>query len=245
MNAHPTLNNAPIAEALIDIRVKLPATLKVEIIDTIYDAIKDKYPDKQEQKISELKLDLRSEDTVNSSGAIVNGYRYISSDKKQIVQTRLDGFTLSRLHPYVKWDEMRDEAFRLWELYKDITSPDSIIRVAVRYINILNIQLPIKDFGDYLSAPPIVPDGLPQGISSFLNRIVISEPSIGASAIITQALEQIALDAAPIILDIDAFKLKPNGMEEKDAWEAIDQLRHFKNRIFFNSITDRLKEEYK
>ncbi|MBC8414593.1 TIGR04255 family protein, partial [bacterium] len=217
MNAHPTLNNAPIAEALIDIRVKLPATLKVEIIDTIYDAIKDKYPDKQEQKISELKLDLRSEDTVNSSGAIVNGYRYISSDKKQIVQTRLDGFTLSRLHPYVKWDEMRDEAFRLWELYKDITSPDSIIRVAVRYINILNIQLPIKDFGDYLSAPPIVPDGLPQGISSFLNRIVISEPSIGASAIITQALEQIALDAAPIILDIDAFKLKPNGMEEKDA----------------------------
>lgn len=245
MTDYPTLKNAPITEALIDIRVKLPSEFEAEKLDAIYDSIKDKYPIKQEQKISEVKLEPKAEELVKSSGAIINGYRYISSDKKQILQTRLDGFTFSRLYPYIKWSDLRDEAFRLWELYKNIASPESITRVAVRYINNLNIPLPIRDFGDYLSAPPIVPDELPQGVSSFLTRVVIPEPSIGANAIITQALEQIVSDTAPIILDIDVFKLQPNGIEDKDAWETLGKLRNLKNKIFFNSITDSLKETYK
>ena len=156
----------------------------------------------------------------------------------------MDGFTFSRLHPYIKWEELRNEAHRLWLLYKDITCPDSITRVALRYINNLNIPLPIRDFDAYLTAPPIVPEGLPQGVSSFLTRVVIHEPSIGANAIITQALEQVVGEVAPVILDIDVFKLRPEGIEEKDAWDTLEKLRHFKNKIFFKSITNKLKEMF-
>ncbi len=105
--------------------------------------------------------------------------------------------------------------------------------------------MPIRDFGDYLTAPPLVPEGLPQGVSSFLTRVVIHEPSVGANAIIIQALEQVSTDVAPVILDIDVFKLQPEGVEEKEAWDIIEKLRHFKNQIFFQSITDKLKEMYK
>ncbi|MFQ5787653.1 MAG: TIGR04255 family protein [Thermodesulfobacteriota bacterium] len=177
-------------------------------------------------------------------GAKIYGYRYITSDKKQIVQARLDGFTFSRLKPYIKWNDLRDEAHKLWRLYQEATSPESITRVALRYINNLNIPLPIRDFGDYLTAPPTIPEGLPQGVGSFLTRVVMLEPSIGANAIITQALEQIAPGRAPIILDIDVFKLQEKGIEEKEAWDTIEKLRHFKNKIFFKSITNRLKEMY-
>lgn len=245
MTEYPILKNAPITEALIDIRVKLPSKFEAEKIRSIYDSIKTLYPEEQEQKVSEVKLEPKAGGLVKSSGAKIHGYRYISSDKKQILQTRLDGFTFSRLHPYIKWEDLRDEAFKLWELYKDITSPESITRVAVRYINNLNIPMPIRDFEDYLTAPPIVPSELPQRISSFLTRFVIPDPSIGANAIITQALEQLDTDTAPIILDIDVFKFQPKGIEEKDAWETIEKLRHFKNKVFFNSITDSLKETYK
>lgn len=245
LTEYPTLKNAPATEALIDIRVKLPSDVQVEKIDSIYESIKVQYPERQEQRISEVKFEPKEEEIVKSSGAKINGYRYISSDKKQIVQTRLDGFTFSRLHPYITWDSLRDEAFRLWTIYRDITSPESIIRVALRYINNLNISLPIRDFEDYLTAPPTVPNVLPQGVSSFLMRVVIHEPSLGANAIITQALEPIVTDKAPIILDIDVFRQQPSGIGEKDAWELIEKLRHFKNKIFFNSITDKLKEMYK
>jgi uncharacterized protein (TIGR04255 family) len=239
------LKKAPITEALIDIRVKLSSDFDIKNLSSIYDSIKNQYPEKQEQLQSKVKFEPKAEEIVKSSRPEINGYRYFSSDKKQIVQARLDGFTFSRLHPYVKWEELRDEAYRLWQLYKDTTSPESITRVAVRYINNLNIPMPIKDFDDYLTAPPTVPEGLPQGVSSFLTRTVIHEPSFGANAIITQALEQVDTDVAPVILDIDVFKLESKGIVEKDAWEIMEKLRHFKNKIFFSSITDDLKEMYK
>jgi len=242
---YPILKKAPITEALIDIRVKLPSDFDVKDIHSMYEPIKEEYPETQEQRISEVKFELKTKGFVKPLSDKINGYRYISSDKKQIVQAKMDGFTFSRLHPYIKWEELRNEAYRLWQLYKGITSPESITRVAVRYINNLNIPMPIKDFSDYLTAPPTVPEGLPQEVSSFLSRIVMHEPTIGASAIITQALEQIVTDKVPIILDIDVFKLQPEGIAEKDAWEIMGKLRHFKNKVFFSSITDNLKEMYK
>ena len=246
MEEYQILKKAPITEALIDIRVKLPSELDVKKIDSIHESIKEQYPEKQEQKVPEVKVELKPGEELIKQLTKINGYRYISSDKKQIVQARLDGFTFSRLHPYTKWEELRNEAHRLWLLYKGITSPDSIVRVALRYINNLNIPLPIRDFGDYLTAPPIVPEELPQGVSSFLTRVIIYEPSIGANAIITQALESIVSETAPVpvILDIDVFKLRPEGIEEREVWDIIEKLRHFKNRIFFKSITNKLKENY-
>lgn len=243
----PVLKNAPITEALIDIRVKLPTTIDVKTLDLFFEKIKNQYPKRQEHRISELSLELKPDtDPVKASKSRVNGYRYISADQKQIVQARLDGFTMSRLYPYTEWKDLRDEAKRLWQFYKDIVKPDAITRVALRYINNLNIPLPVYDFAEYLAAPPIVPEGLPQGISSFLTRVILPEPAIGANAIITQALEAVqpVQTHLPVILDIDVFRLSSGGIDENDAWNTIEQLRHFKNKIFDKSITPKLKETY-
>ncbi len=245
LEEYPVLKNAPIKEAVIDFRVRLSSGFDVKQFGSLYEQLKDEYPETQVQRKSEIKVELRKERIVKPVSNQISGYRYVSSDKKKIVQAKMDGLTFSRLHPYIKWVEFHEEAQRLWQLYKDITSPESITRVALRYINNLNIPMPIIDFGDYLEAPPKVPEKLPQGVSSFLTRIVIHEPYIGANAIVTQALEKIVTDVAPVILDIDAFKLQPEGIEEDDAWEIIEKLRHFKNKIFFSSITESLKELYK
>lgn len=247
MEKCPTLRNAPITEALIDIRVKLPSSIEVEKLNSIYELIKEQYTVKQEQKVSEFKFEPKAEAIVKSSDAKMHGYRYITSDKKQIVQTRLDGFTFSRLHPYITWEQLRDEAYRLWKMYVEITSPELIYRVAIRYINNLNIPMPIGDFGEYLTAPPIVPEKLPQGISSFFSRIVLPKPSINSFAIITQALETI-IDTGkslPVILDIDAIHHNPDGLPEEEAWDILEELRNFKNEIFFNSMPlNKIKELY-
>lgn len=154
MTEYQILRKAPITEALIDIRVKLTPDLDVRKIDSIYESIKNEYPLKQEQKISQVHVEQKPGEDIVKSLIKISGYRYISSDEKRIVQVRLDGFTFSRLHPYTTWEDLRSEAYRLWLLYKEITSPELIIRVALRYINNLNIPMPIKDFSDFLTAPP-------------------------------------------------------------------------------------------
>ena len=243
MVKYSILPKAPITEALIDIRVKVREDLKIAQFDSIYNSVSQEYPDKKTRYKWEGRLEFKKgEAPLSATTEIIDGYRFTSSDQKQIFQARLDGFTFNRLKPYETWERFRDEARRLWGKYREVTSPE-IIRVALRYINKMEFPLPIKDFGDYLTAPPTVPASLPQGVSRFLTRIALHEPEIGATGIITQASEQIINpNILTIILDIDVFKLKSEGIKEEDTWQILEKLRHFKNKIFFESITEKAKE---
>jgi uncharacterized protein (TIGR04255 family) len=245
MAEYSLLPNAPITEALIDIRIKAKEDFDVAHFLTLHDAISGQYPEKKTRHKWEGRFEFKKGETPISAGTEkIDGYIFTSADGKQIFQARIDGFTFNKLKPYDKWETFRDEALRLWELYKDLISPE-IIRVALRFINKIDILLfsqTALDFDDYLTAGPIVPKELPQGISSFLTRVVIHDPEIDAAAIITQAFEQIVdPKLIPIILDIDVFRQK-EVISEEEAWQTLEKLRHFKNRIFFASITEKTKE---
>lgn len=239
------LPRAPITEAVIDIQVKLPHEVDVAKLKTMHASVFKEYPQAKERiRIgSEVEFKLAEKSVKTTPINVLYGYQYISSDNKQVIQARLDGFTFSRLKPYETWENLRKEAYRLWEIYASLFSPERITRVALRYINCLEIPLPSIKLKDYLVAPPEVPEKLPQGLSSFLTRVVIPIPSLGATAIIIQALEGIrGTDVIPIILDIDVFKEAPFNANGKDAWGTIDKLRDLKNDIFFQSITEETTE---
>ena len=245
MAEYSLLRNAPITEALIDIRIKIRNDFDVERLQTIHTSIADKYPQKKPRRKWEGRFEFKmGEAPISDSTETVDGYIFTSADANQLFQARLAGFTFNKLKPYDKWETFRDEALKLWQLYKDVISPE-ISRVALRFINKIDIPLSpqtVLDFDDYLTAGPVVPKGLPQGIGSFLTRIVTHDPNIDATAIITQAFEQIIYPKfVPIILDIDVFKQR-EMMSEEETWQTLEKLRHFKNNIFFESITEKAKE---
>lgn len=248
MAEYTFLSNAPITEALIDIRVKIKEDFDVERFQTLHKAISGQYPDKKARHRWEGRFEFKKGgETVSSGSEMIDGYIFTSADQHQVFQTRIDGFTFNRLKPYDKWDTFRDEAKRLWKLYSNLVSPE-ISRVALRFINKFDIPLSpqsVLNFSEYLTAAPIVPEGLPQGVNSFLTRVVIQDPEMDAAAIILQAFEQI-IDPRflPVILDIDVFK-KKESISEQEAWQSLERLRHFKNDIFFRSITEKTKELFK
>jgi uncharacterized protein (TIGR04255 family) len=248
MTGYPLLRNAPITEALIDVRIKIKEGFDIVRIEALHDAISSQYPDKKARHRLEGRFEFKKGEIPVSVGTeTVDGYIFTSGDNREVFQARIDGFTFNRLKPYDKWEAFRDEAGKLWRLFRELMSPE-IVRVGLRYINKFDIPLfpdPLRDFSEYLTAAPIVPENLPQGVSSFLTRVVIHNPKIDAAAIITQAFEQI-IDPKfiPIILDIDTFKQK-DRIDEEEAWQDLEELRQFKNEIFFSSITERTKELFK
>src|SRR5205807_10632047 len=90
------------------------------------------------------------------------GFIYSSSDQKQVYQVRLDGFSFSRLAPYVSWEPFCREARRLWQLYRERLKPAAVTRLAVRYVNRLDIPGERIEIKDYLRTMPEIADGLPQ-----------------------------------------------------------------------------------
>ena len=157
---------------------------------------------------------------------------------------RLDGFTFSRLQPYQDWGTLRAEAKKLWDIYVVATKP-SIFRVAVRYTNVLKIPHPIGDLKDYLKSPPVIPAGISANLTSFLNRLIVTESSVGATAVITSALQSPPSPTeASVILDIDVFKQAQFDFDYAKAWVEIDGFQEIKNNVFFNSITKKTEEIY-
>jgi uncharacterized protein (TIGR04255 family) len=239
--------NAPITEALIDIRVKLPPQTDLAKLAVFHDAIKQRYPAKQERVSWRGHIEVKASPVAQVSQSAAggpDGYLFTSVDGRQVVQARLDGFTFSRLKPYDKWESLRDEARELWQHYIRIASPETVTRIALRYINRIEIPLPIRDFKEYiLTTPEIAPD-LPQGLGSFFMRLVIPDAQTQAVAVVTETVEPIeeSSNRLPLIFDIDVFRMAAFDVTGKALWETLDQLHDLKNDIFFKSITPKAKE---
>jgi len=232
------LKNAPITEALIDIQVRFQTPPSGEVLKSVSDAVSDEFPNIEERQRATFSVGSETEPSIQqkSHGLIVR-----SEDRVHALQIMPDRFAFSRLKPYSNWDELKANAERIWLIYRDITKPERIARLSVRFINKLPIPMPIQDFGEYFTKPIEVPKELPQGLSSYVIRMVIPDPVSQSVATIHQILEgSTPENQLSIIFDIDVHKLVDFPPEESnDLSQMLEILRDYKNRIFFNSLTQK------
>jgi uncharacterized protein (TIGR04255 family) len=239
--------NAPITEALVEIRAQLPANVTMADLEGLHAQIRVEYPKKKTRKRLEAKLELKDEmEPVKTSQVREDGYLFISADEKQIAQFRLDGFTFNRLRPYSRWEDMYQEARRTWEIYKMAVKPLLVTQIAVRYINSIEIPSKIFDYDHYFTAIPRIPQPLPQILQHFFTRVMIPFLDHGATAIVIQTPsgrpDPVHTD---ILLDVEVdcrLDLEP---EDPRIWEAFSTLRNIKNDVFFSHITERTKELFR
>ena len=236
------LNNAPISEAIIDFRVKLSVKFKVETFLEIKKTIGNRFPKVEERKLFSGQLRFKKGKPQPPAAEYhgVHGYFFRPEDDKKVAQFRFDGFTFSLLKPYTQWAEMFAEARELWEIYSGIAQPEAVTRLAVRYINHMNIPLPVDDLSDYFTAPPKIPDNIQGIISGFLSKVVVYDQEMDVATNIVQALEKSPKPDKyiTVVLDIDSFKMGDFNVSNGEIWETFANLHNKKNQMFFSSITD-------
>ena len=174
------------------------------------------------------------ETEISKSSFGIDGYLFQSADEKQVVQFRTDGFSFSRLKPYTSWDSVKLEASRLWQLLSDATKPQLVTRLAVRYIN--SIDVPAGTLKQYLTFGYKIPDELPQNADEVLLRFVLSFGF--AKAIVTVApLPPPDPTKERVMFDIDVFSELSVKANAVSVWETFDKLAEIKNKIFFEGIS--------
>jgi uncharacterized protein (TIGR04255 family) len=246
MTEYTIFPNAPIVEAILDIRVKLPGDITLTDLLPFHDSIKQRFATKKERKFLKGGFALLPEPraTVDDSGT--DGYFFESSSEKKVVQARLDGFTFNKLKPYERWNLFRDEARELWNVYFEATHPTEILRIALRYINRIEVPLPLGDFSEYILTNPQVAPGLPQGVGQFFMHLVLRNNDIGADANIVETMDKATSEnKLPLILDIDVWRKVQYTDNNEAMWDEFERLRNFKNDIFFKSTTEKAKELFK
>lgn len=234
-------SRAPITEALIDLRVELPDGVTLATLTDVHSSIKADYPMLQELMIFQGQMVAGASVGATASQTQV-GYIFSSSDQKQIFQARLDSFTFSQLAPYDRWDTFRNEAQRLWSIYQSVTKPKCVSRLALRYINRLDLPLPFEDLKDYLRTVPEVSPDLPQNLSGYFMQLQIPQEDLRAMLILNQALiPPPSLDVVSVLLDIDINR-EIELPDTETVWDVLEQLHTRTDQVFEACITDCTRE---
>ena len=240
MDERKRYGRAPISQALIDVQVAVGKPLDMARLAALPPEIAVNFQQLTPLFIGNAFLDMQTGQPPRFDAHQV-GYAMQGRENHRFgLQTRGDGLTVSRMEPYEKWENLRDEFNRIWDWYKGVVEPNGITRLAVRYVNIIDLPLPFGDFREYLRTTPEVGSGLPAGLSGFAMQLQIPQLDLPGMIIFNEALVSPRKpNVASVIVDIDVFQTQGIPMAFGDRLEV---LHNIENGFFEGSITDKFRE---
>lgn len=252
MTSYPKLSKPPIIEALVDIQMQPVATISVATLKkSLPNTLTSQFP-----KIEEIKK-FESSITPGPQGPQVSskdlgayGLMLRNEQNTKAVQVRVDGFALSHLQPYDSFDTLKAEAVSLWSDYKKlIGSDENILRVALRYINVIDCHRTLtstKELDGYLKNIPQLPKGAGSELTGFGLELVSQDSK---QAIVTTVrrglLKNLQTLQHGISVDIEVVKQFAKSPSQDELWTSIEALRPIKNAIFFDVVSENKIEEYR
>jgi uncharacterized protein (TIGR04255 family) len=232
-------SKSPITEAIIDFQVELPEGVSMPDLERCQDAA---YPLKTHLRNVLGRLEVESEVTTSATSEQI-GFLFTGADEKQLFQVRTTGFTMHRLEPYEGWGPFRDETRRLWGIYRQVTHPRTVARLAVRYIYRLDLLSPVSDLKEYLRTSPEVSPDLPQGLAGFFMELNIPQEDIKSTLLLRERfVPPTPPGAASVVLDIDLFRSDEVPIDEERIWNLVEILHTRNNEVFEACITARFRE---
>lgn len=244
------LANPPIQEAIIDIQCNTDNQVPVSALE--FD-LKGFVRENMNRLHAELQFSSQFQfDIKQATSSSHYGYRYTDDENNIVLQYRKNGVTTSKLRPYDCWETFLPVAESNWSRYKEamgIESVKDVSRLAVRYINRLEVPGPAIHIQDYLTNAPETPDETNRAeVDDFFCRMVIPVREIQGSVILTTTSEDWVLKGEypvrPFVLDIDVFTTTQEIKleSEEQMWFIINNMRDIKNEMFFNVMGDKALE---
>ncbi len=241
-------SRAPITEAIIDLRIAPAQGFSVEDLIHLREVVADRYPIQEEEHVQYRQMSFVGTDLLQTGGGHqFNGFRFVSENKREVFYARLDGFSFSIKAPYDRWESFRNEARSLWNLYSSVAMPEGVTRVAMRYIN--RIDIPDAAEGvrleDYLRMYPEFSVDFPESslMNNFFMQLQLWQQDLGCWLVVNEAPE-VSPDEEilSIRLDLNLFREQYEEPwpvnDDTMVWELLEQLHDRKNEIFEASITN-------
>lgn len=236
--------NPPITESLFDFQVEPNASITSENLEKLADQVVDFYPEKKPRRRFESRFEFKEGEAGQSQTVDlgVEGFLCWNKDKNQALQFRLNSYSFSRLKPYQGWDVAYPEVIKYWESYLSVAKPISVRRLAVRFINMINIPAKKFELETYLTLPPQTPKIEGIDIRNFLTQVSFQIPEQGIQVTLIQTIGQ-SQDpiSTPIILDIELGVDVQKNLEKTSMEKIFKDLRKAKNDIFEKCVTDQTR----
>jgi uncharacterized protein (TIGR04255 family) len=239
-------SKSPIREAVFDVGLRFEKIPNLELLDEICNSLVDEYPTRTPLQNFQTSVQFAPEAEMPTVDSIHTqlGYRLTSLDGTKVLLLKIDGFTFSQLKPYKNWEVFSEEAKRLFDVYIKKSQPHYAHRLALRYINVIEIPETVFQLEEYFLTAPHVSSELPQTLLGFFSRLLIQDDKSDSVAIINHTTEPSeSAEFTKVIFDIDVFQEQKRieDITSIEFWATIEQLKEFRSKIFEGSITEKIR----
>lgn len=224
------LSHAPIQEAIIDFSIVAPNVDK-ELLESIAHSLKNSLPNYSIVEKLEQDPSRESQDELFIS---LN-----SKIDKIVIEITNKHIRVDKLAPYENWEKLSDTIMLVYKLYTSIGNTP-IERVSTRFINSINVKLPV-DLEAYLKSIPRLPRNLHATLGDFFVSYFLSMgDDILASIILAGSHTENKGNA--IIIDISTFCTVDQELLKNEGYLLVllKHIRKYKNKIFFSTITEKV-----
>jgi uncharacterized protein (TIGR04255 family) len=251
-----TFSNPPIVEAIFHLVVERDGEFDHETLKDYVNSISEDFPKRRENRLlgGDIQYDPQKTDSITSSlSNVLQGYTVSSDNESSVIQVNSSSFSFSLLNYYEGWDVFYERANKYWQKYIEITSAKRISRLSLRYLN--RIKIPFTggsfDLEDYVEVSPMLSSQSDDWSMAgyFMQIALVSKKYSPSRAILNQALgspekntDQSSMHV-PLIFDTEVFQdINVDSHDNIIEYIFTDNLRCFKNDVFFENITEKTKE---
>src|SRR5262249_1019003 len=154
---------APIIEAIIEIRVIPAEGFAAASCKSVFSGVREQFPEAQE--LRSMHAQILGGPTIGASATQrLAGYTFRNSSRGQLLTACPERFGFSQLAPYDRWETFCPAALRFWELFRKETGPTRVSRIATRFVNRIEIPMPISDIAEFFKTAPTISPDMPQDL---------------------------------------------------------------------------------
>ena len=212
------------------------------------------FPHQEEKRKVQGEIGLRGDESdkswephIISAEISFMGVRVANPDETIFLHLSPTGFTFNNVKGYIGGSDLIDKALMHWKWLVERAKPESVSRVALKYINRLTLPIqPHEDLEKYFCLPPHLPAGSPQAVSEYLSRIVSRDDERDAIADVTQQLKPQYEQGKPFTFSIalETYQIGTFPVDAEALRKILGSLREFKNEVFFSLLTDETVSVY-
>jgi uncharacterized protein (TIGR04255 family) len=238
-----TYKNPPLIEALCEFYFAPETSQDFDrIINLLYAKIQTGFPKRDRLQLQASQITLDTAGIPEITQQLLPLVRFQSNSEPVLIQVGQNLLTVNHLKPYISWEEFLPSVEMGFHAYREVVKPTIIHRIALRYINRIEITSDRIHLEDYFEFRPFIGQKKLQDLAAFTLGIQI--PHEGARDMLNIQLASVdsgTSNTVAIILDLTYSLVKQGAITLDDISEWLTNAHSHIEDAFEACITDQLR----
>jgi uncharacterized protein (TIGR04255 family) len=235
--------NAPIILSIIQFRYDKIEGFDINKVKKLANEFKSDFPFVNERFVQSIVVnnDVNKETSVSLEDKQFDGVQILSNSRKEIFTITETKFTFQSHEKYSGWDNFREKAFKLWDIFNKLFNILEINGISLRYVNRINLPLDLKNINKYFTTY-LKDDKNSFSVGNFQFKFSSFDKENDFKINIAHLLDAPLENSVPYIFDIDVLYDNKMKYDKEFILSLFEKIREKKNQLFNNGITEETKK---